>query len=287
MHRRRRRFEGDRMWANWLGRWGDNGGRGCWWWGLFPECGLVDGPRGPLRDSETWPPMVRPPHLLAAAWRTRTLADPTLTPSVAQCISGKVAAPASLKADDPRSTYALVVSPSLLSTPLPALALQQTCRPIALAPTLPDLTAAPPRRDDPSEETTWTWVSVEDFAEGDEGERRGHVDVTGCQKGFYVVSYVRLATLAAAPSLSLVPPTDGRVRAASPQSIALAPSVPSATSRQQPGKRADCPTCTYVGATRLLCVFDDGADGGRTRSGEKTKSPAVDVDDIDWWGWPA
>lgn len=59
--RYRRRFEGDQTWANFLGRWGDNGSRKCWWWGVWKECGLVDGPRGPLRDSETWPPTVRPP----------------------------------------------------------------------------------------------------------------------------------------------------------------------------------------------------------------------------------
>lgn len=36
--RRRKTYTGKDSWANFRGRWGDDGEKDCWWWKLYPGC---------------------------------------------------------------------------------------------------------------------------------------------------------------------------------------------------------------------------------------------------------
>jgi hypothetical protein len=44
-------FSGDLGWLNFKGQWGNKGKTKCWWHFIFPECEIVDGPGGPVRND--------------------------------------------------------------------------------------------------------------------------------------------------------------------------------------------------------------------------------------------
>src|SRR5258706_11263286 len=44
-------FSGDLGWLNFKGQWGNKGTTSCWWHFIYPECEIVDGPAGIVRDD--------------------------------------------------------------------------------------------------------------------------------------------------------------------------------------------------------------------------------------------
>jgi len=44
-------FSGDLNWLNFKGAWGNKGKTDCFWHAIFPECEIVGGPGGPVRED--------------------------------------------------------------------------------------------------------------------------------------------------------------------------------------------------------------------------------------------
>ncbi|CDZ98346.1 Vacuolar protein sorting-associated protein 62 [Phaffia rhodozyma] len=248
-HRRRKVYRGPDSWANFKGRWGDDGERTCWWWKIYPGCQMVDGPQGPIRDSMRDPPQCVLPSSYS------TIASNT-TPSFTM------------------STYSISLSAHLVSSHISrtsnststsastAVGVRQLCRRNGFDSSNTREDEIPPYTLDhkkvdlkgrAGEEIIWSWVplsgSTSPPSDGSstEGRLSEIIEVQGCKKGYHVASY--------GVALSTFPP----------------PSAPSYSS-------GECESCSFLPDMRDICV-------SRNENNQSSNPQAIVIDDLDAWGW--